>query len=231
MPGLAPGVVLVLQAANTTLREEYDRYDLDALRDHGLAVAVVSTYAATWNVGGGCCGRAAADEVDDVAVVAAARDDVVRRTGADPRRVAVIGHSVGALMAWRLACTPSFGAAAVVAVSGTRVHPCPDPLPRVPDLLALHGAGDRSVPLQGSARVVPLLGIAPPAVPRITAQAARAARCSGPTKAGSSLTWTGCAGGGSIRLTVLPAGGHAWEGLDATRRTAAFLREVLPGVR
>ncbi len=226
----APALVLVLPAANTTLREEYDRYSLDALRDHGATVAVVGTYAASWNAGA-CCGRAATDGIDDVAVVTAVRDDVVRRTGADAGRVAVLGHSVGALMAWRLACTPQFGAAAVVAVGGTRVHPCPDPLPRLPHVLALHGEQDASVPLAGSDRVVPLLGIAPPAVPRIVAETAAAANCTGQQVSGLTVAWRACAGAGSLRLAVLPGRGHAWEDLDATRRSAAFLAEVLPGVR
>lgn len=228
--GSGRALVLVLPAANTTLREEYDRYSLDALRDHGVDVAVVGTYAASWNAGA-CCGRAAADDVDDVAVVTAVRDDVVRRTGADPERVAVIGHSVGALMAWRLACTPQFGAAAVVAVGGTRVHPCPDPLSQLPHVLALHGERDASVPLGGSDRVVPLLGIVPPPVRRVVAETAAAARCTGEQVDGLSVAWNTCSGGGSLRLTVLPRLGHAWEGLDATRRTAAFLAEVVPGVR
>lgn len=225
-PGTKAALVLLLPAANTTLREEYDRYSFDALRDHGVTVAVVGTYGASWNAGA-CCGKAFADGVNDAAVVAAVRDDVVRRTGADAARVAAVGHSVGALMAWRLACTPAFGAAAIVAVAGTRVHPCPDPLPRVPHLLALHGSDDASVPLAGSNRVVPLLGIAPPAVPAVTAQAADAAGC----KPTGDLTWTACAGGGSVRLAVLPGRGHAWEDLDATPKVAAFLAEVLPGVR
>lgn len=225
-PGAKPALVLVLPAANTTLREEYDRYSLDALRDHGATVAVVGTHAASWNAGS-CCGRAVADGVDDVAVVAAVRDDVVRRGGADAGRVAALGHSVGALMAWRLACTTSFRAAAVVAVAGTRVHPCPDPLLRLPHVLALHGSDDASIPLEGSERVVPLLGIAPPSVPRITTEVARAAGC----QVAGPFTWTRCAGGGSVRLAVLPGRGHAWEDLDATRWIAAFLAQVVPGVR
>lgn len=228
--GSAPGLLLVLPAANTTLREEYDRYGLDDLRDHGLTVAVVGTYAASWNAGA-CCGRAAADRVDDVAAVTAVREDVLRGTGADRSRVAVVGHSVGALMVWRLACTPEFGAAAAVVVAGTRVHPCPQPVPRLPHVLALHGEQDASVPLAGSSQVVPLLGIAPPAVLDSATGAAQAGRCAPRRTQGQTLLWPGCAGGSAVRLTVLPGRGHAWEDLDATRRAAAFLREVLPGVR
>jgi polyhydroxybutyrate depolymerase len=229
-PGERPGLLLVLPAANTTLREEYDRYRLDDLRDHGLSVAVVGTYGGSWNAGD-CCGQPQADRVDDVAAVTAVRDDALRRTGGDPARVALLGHSVGALMAWRLACEPSFAAAAAVAVSGTLTARCPDPLPRAPDLLALHGKRDASVPLAGSDRVVPLLGIAPPPVRDSAQVVAAAAGCSGPRVDGDSTVWDGCRGDGSVTLTVLPDEGHAWADLDATRRAAAFLRSVLPGVR
>lgn len=229
-PGQRPGLVLLLPAANTTLREEYDRYSLDDLRDHGLSVAVVGTYGASWNAGG-CCGRAFADGVDDVAAVTAVRDAALARTSGDAARVAVVGHSVGALMVWQLVCRPEFRAAAAVAVAGTRTADCPASLPRLPDVLALHGAQDASVPLRGSDRVVPLLGIAPPPVPEVAQQTAQAAACAPPATAGDRVTWNGCAAGGSLRLTVLPGRGHAWEDLDATRRAAAFLREVLPGVR
>jgi polyhydroxybutyrate depolymerase len=229
-PGERPGLLLVLPAANTTLREEYDRYRLDDLRDHGLSVAVVATYGGSWNAGD-CCGQPRAERIDDVAAVTAVRDDALRRTGGDPARVALLGHSVGGIMAWRLACEPTFAAAAVVAVSGTLTHPCPQRLARVPDLLALHGEQDASVPLNGSDAVVPLLGIAPPPVPRSAARLARAAGCDAPRRTGDSTSWAGCAGGGSVTLTVLNGRGHAWKDLDATRVAAQFLRAVLPGVR
>lgn len=228
-PGTPPGLLLVLPAANTNLRTEYDRYGYDAFRDHGLAVAVVGTYGASWNAGR-CCGKPNREGTDDVAVVTAVRKAAAQVAGADVARTAVVGHSVGALMAWRLVCTPGFDAAAAVPVSGTLVADCPPSLQLGADVLALHGADDASVPVDGSDRVVPLLGIAPPSVREVAAQVATAAGCTGPQREQVTTRWTGCTGGGSVALTVLPGRGHAWEGLEATRRTAGFLAEVLPGV-
>lgn len=232
-PGGRPGLLLVLPAANTTLRTEYDRYELDDLRDHGIGVAVVGTHAASWNAGA-CCGGAQRDGVDDVAAVTAVRDDALRRTEGDVEQVAVLGHSVGALMAWRLACTPGFGAAAVVAVSGTLMSDC-GPLEQTPAFLGLNGAVDTTVPFPGSRRVVPILGVAPPSVPSSLERLARAGGC-GPattTTEGAStvVRHEGCTGEGAVQLQVVAGTGHPWAGLDATRRAAAFLSEVLPGVR
>lgn len=228
-PRSSAAVLLVLPAANTTLRSEYDRNAFDAYRDHGFTVVVAGTYAATWNAGS-CCFRPQREGIDDVAALRAMRADAVRRTGADITRTAVVGHSVGGLMAWRLACTPTFDAEAVVAVSGTLVAPCPR-TSTVPDLLALNGTADTTVPLDGTSTVVPLLGIAPPSVRRSLRTLAVAAGCSGARVSGDTTVHLGCRGGHSVRLTAVPGAGHAWPGLAATRRSAAFLAATVVGVR
>ena len=233
-PGMRPGLLMVLPAANTLLRTEYDRYRLDAFRDHGLTVVVVATVGASWNAGS-CCGKPLREGVDDVAAVTAVREDALQRAGADAERVALVGHSVGALMAWRLVCEPQFRAAAVVTISGTLVHPCPKPLSWTPDVLALHGELDATVPLEGSARPIPLLGMPTPSRRATVAVVAQAAGC-GPARTaaedGVQLTaYIGCSADGSLRLAVVQDVGHPWANLRATPRTAAFLSEVLPGVR
>ena len=228
-----PALLVVLPAANTLLRTEYDRYGLDAFRDHGFTVLVAGHDAANWNAGA-CCGRPAEQDLDDVAAVTAMRADAVRRSGADPARTAVLGHSVGAFMAWRLACTPAFGAAAVVAVSGTLVTDCPR-LPRTPRFLALNGALDSTVPVDGSDREVPILGIAPPSVRESARRVAAAGSCAPPVTFGvGSTTVTdhrSCSGGGLVRLQVVQGQGHPWADLDATRRAAAWLSASVVGVR
>ena len=228
-----PALLVVLPAANTLLRTEYDRYELDAFRDHGFTVLVAGHDAASWNAGA-CCGRPAEQDLDDVAAVTAMRADAVRRSGADAGRTAVIGHSVGAFMAWRLACTPAFGAAAVVAVSGTLVTGCPS-LSRTPRFLSLNGALDQTVPVDGSDEVVPILGIAPPSVRESAQRLAAAGGCTSPVTFGvGSTTVTdhrSCSGGGTVRLQVVSDHGHTWVDLDATRRVAAWLSSSVVGVR
>ena len=228
-----PALLIVLPAANTLLRSDYDGYRLDAFRDHGFTVLVAGPYGASWNAGA-CCGRPVREGVDDVAAITAMRDDAVARTGADPGRTAVIGHSVGAFMAWRLACTPDFGVTAVVAVSGTLVHSCPS-LPTTPRFFALHGELDSTVPLDGSTSVIRLLGIAPPSVRRSAATLAAAGDCrqTASFDVGSStiLDRGGCTGGGHVRLQIVRGQGHLWRDLDGTRRAAAWLDRNVAGIQ
>lgn len=231
-PRSDPALLIVLPAANTLLREEYDRYGFDAFRDHGFTVLVAGHDAANWNAGA-CCGRPAEQDLDDVAAVTAMRAEAVRLSGADAGRTAVLGHSVGAFMAWRLACTPAFGAAAVVAVSGTLVTDCPR-LPSTPKLLSLNGELDRTVPVDGSDEEVPILGIAPPSVRESARRVAEAGSCAAPVTFGvGSTTVTdhrSCSGDGLVRLQVVNGQGHPWADLDATRRAAAWLSATVPGV-
>jgi polyhydroxybutyrate depolymerase len=228
-----PALLIVLPAANTLLRTEYDRYGLDAFRDHGFTVLVAGHDAANWNAGA-CCGRPAEQDLDDVAAVTAMRADAVRRSGADAGRTALLGHSVGAFMAWRLACTPSFGASSVVAVSGTLVTDCPR-LPRTPRMLSLNGELDRTVPVDGSDEEVPILGIAPPSVRESARRLAASGGCAAPVTFGVGSTtvtdYRSCSGGGQVRLQVVAGQGHPWADLDATRRAAAWLSATVPGVR
>ena len=102
-----------------------------------------------WNAGGGCCGKSAENNIDDVAYIRGAVGDLVARYGVDPARVFAVGHSNGAMMAQRLVCETHL-LAAVVAVSGPLnlpVETCPGA--KAARVLAIHGALDENVPLEG----------------------------------------------------------------------------------
>lgn len=229
LSGQPPALLVLLPAANTLLREEYDRYGLDAFRDRGFTVLVAGHDAASWNAGS-CCGRPAEQQLDDVAAVTLMREEAARLSGADAGRTAVLGHSVGAFMAWRLACTPGFGATSVVAVSGTLVADCPT-LPRTPRFLSLNGALDTTVPVDGSEEVVAILGVAPPSVRRSADRLAAAGGCATPVETAPGVTdFAGCSGGGQVRLQLVAGQGHPWADLDAGRRAAEWFASTVPGV-
>lgn len=102
-----------------------------------------------WNAGGGCCGQAARNGVDDVAYIEGAVDYLASRYGIARDRVFGIGHSNGAMMTQRLVCETTLYAAAV-AISGPLnldVSTCPDARGR--RVLAIHGEDDRNVPVAG----------------------------------------------------------------------------------
>jgi polyhydroxybutyrate depolymerase len=102
-----------------------------------------------WNAGGGCCGLSAQNNIDDVAYISGAVDDLARRYGIDRTRVYGTGHSNGAMMTQRLVCETQLYAAAV-AISGPlnlETKGCAASQGR--RLLAIHGEDDRNVPIEG----------------------------------------------------------------------------------
>jgi poly(3-hydroxybutyrate) depolymerase len=74
----------------------------------------------TWNAGN-CCGYAQAQGIDDVGFLSAVIDDVERRAAVDPRRVYVVGHSNGGMMAHRVGEVMAERVAAVASVAGAHV--------------------------------------------------------------------------------------------------------------
>ncbi len=113
-----------------------------------------------WNAGGGCCGQPAKNDVDDVAYIEGAVADLASRYGIEPDRVFGLGHSNGAMMVQRLACETTLLAAAV-AVSGPLnldITRCPAASGR--RVLAIHGAEDENVPLQGGRGTKGVSGVA-----------------------------------------------------------------------
>jgi polyhydroxybutyrate depolymerase len=84
-----------------------------------------------------------------VAYVSGAVAFLERKYGVDPRRVFGLGHSNGAMMVQRLVCETRLLAAAV-AISGPlnlNVSTCP--AARGARILAIHGADDENVPIEG----------------------------------------------------------------------------------
>ena len=91
-----------------------------------------------------CCGQAVLQRVDDVAFLVDVVADL-RRRGAG--RIAVVGFSNGAMMAYRFACAHPELVDTVGVLGGTLEGPrCHGPI----RALALHGARDGQVPFDGS---------------------------------------------------------------------------------
>lgn len=100
-----------------------------------------------WNAGD-CCGLPAESGVDDVAYVTGVIDRLVRDGLADPRRVILVGHSNGAMMAYRLVCEGGGRIRGAIIASGALVRPvCADA--RGVDVIHLHSEGDPTLPVAG----------------------------------------------------------------------------------
>lgn len=163
---------------------------------NGTPVArLLSDQMLGWNAGGGCCGQPAKNEVDDVAYVERAVGDLTGRYGVERDRVFGIGHSNGAMMAQRLACETKLFAA-IVAVSGPlnldTANCAAAPGRRV---LAIHGADDENVPLDGGRGTKGISGVA--------------------YKSEAYAKQVFTQSGGSYTLQVVPGADHAVDRINA----------------
>lgn len=101
-----------------------------------------------WNAGD-CCGLPAYKKTDDVAYIKGAVSYLIDKYGVDRTKVFGTGHSNGAMMTERILCETDLYQAAVP-YSGTLeldVSSCP--AAKGKRILALHGAQDNNLPVQG----------------------------------------------------------------------------------
>ena len=177
---------------------------------------------AVWN-GGGCCATAAEDreDVDDVAFIGDLIDILASSYPVDPERIVVTGHSNGGILSMRLACELEPKVSAVAFQAGTLFVPgCDNDAPV--SALAIHGADDQNVLLDGGAGDASLDGSDYPPVRDGLAALAAANGCTGgpePEVAPAAdqadvtvETWTGCPEGIDVQLIVVAGANHAWMG-------------------
>jgi len=121
----SPSAMLALHGGGGSARQFKDEISLDAVADREGFIAVYpdgvgpgTRLLHTWNSGHNCCGQAQRSNVDDVGFVLAVLDDLATKISYDEERVSVIGHSNGAMMAYRLAAEASHRFSAVIPVAG-----------------------------------------------------------------------------------------------------------------
>jgi polyhydroxybutyrate depolymerase len=109
-----------------------------------------------WNAGH-CCGKAAADKIDDVGFVAAAIEEVCARLQIDSDRIYMIGFSNGGMLAYRFAAERGEMLAAVAplaaSIGGKPSDDSPEwhiPEPAGPlSVISMHGLADDDIPYGG----------------------------------------------------------------------------------
>jgi polyhydroxybutyrate depolymerase len=201
----------------------------------GTLVAYPQGSSRSWDAGT-CCGRAAADGVDDVGFISAVIDDVSAKFAVDPRRIAVAGFSNGGMMAYRYACARADRISAAVVMSGTLVAPACTPS-RPVSLLHVHGLADVTVPFAGVSRT-PLDRSGFAGAQRVVASWGRLDGCGGWSTSSTRVTTVeavGCRAGSRVRLVTSASLGHRWPvgtgdearyGIDMTASTWTFLADV-----
>lgn len=203
----------------------------------GIEVAYPDGVDGSWNDGRrGVQSVAALEPVDDISFLETVIDDAVARDGADPARIAIVGHSNGALMASAFACQRAHLLQAIVLVSGAGADSLPATCKpsRALSVLEVHGDRDRVVPFDGgaiaSADGLPR-GFAA-SVPAVLEIWRRRANCSAAVKeqpAGSPpsiLEHASCPDGTEVALQLVVGGGHGWRlapGFDTGMTVWGFL--------
>jgi polyhydroxybutyrate depolymerase len=229
-------LVIVLHGAVGTGAQAEQSYGWDSEADRGGFVAAFPDgVGRTWNASPDCCGRAAADQVDDVGFIERLVTAVAAAVSIDPARVFVTGISNGALLAYRVACS-SRTFAAIAPVSGTMINPCPAPHPI--SVLHIHGTEDQTIPYgggpgrrdNGGTGRLPVK-IDGPAVPALLARWRGIDSCPAPAVSTAGKVTTSiaaCPGGRKVELITIDGAGHQWPGAPGPGPAASQLLHLDP---
>ncbi len=191
----------------------------------GFVVVHPAGVSRTWNAGR-CCGPAVTADVDDVGFLAALVADLSQRLPIDPARVFAIGHSNGAMMAWRAACDRADVFAAVVVVAGsleTTDGRCT--ASRGVSLLAIHGDADQNHPINGGVGDRSVSNVAYRSMATSLATWTSTQRCGAPTAPTTvgplnTTVWRSCRDNTETRYVVVAGADHPWPGSTADRTSA-----------
>lgn len=212
-------LVMVLHGAFGTGKQAEGSYGWDAEADTGKFLVVYPDGTnRTWDADPDCCGKAAANHVDDVAFLSKLATSFGSLV--DANKIFATGISNGSLMSYRLACDTKIFAA-IGPDSGTMINPCPDPAPI--SIIHIHGTADKTIPYtggpgkrdnQGAGARIPIKIDGPP-IPDLIATWRKTDDCGTPksTTAGAVTTSTAtCPDGKVVELITINGAGHQWPG-------------------
>ena len=231
-PQVAVPLVIVVHGAFSTAKRIEEQTGFSALADSvGFAVSYpngigIFGLLQHWNAGH-CCGKAAADNVDDIGFIDETIADARAFMNIDPSRIYMVGFSNGGMLTHRYGSERAATLAAIAPVSGplgSRVAPdrpewrVPPPQALLP-VIILHGTGDENVPFNGGASADD-----PDGRQYVSAQESaefwvEQNRCDPlPVKMKQregSVTvtaWIGCSDGAAVDLYALQDWYHQWPG-------------------
>jgi polyhydroxybutyrate depolymerase len=211
MSGAAPLLVMLHGGFGSgTQAERAYHWDSEADTGH-FVVAYPDGLSKAWNAGGGCCGRPAANNVDDVGFITQMITRIQGETTIDPARVYATGISNGGIMAYRLACDTKIFAA-IGPDSATMLGSCPNPAPI--SVIHVHGSADKLVPYNGG-KGEGIAHINGPAVPALIAGWRATDNCASPVASTSGEVTTStadCPSGRTVQLVTIAEAGHQWPG-------------------
>jgi polyhydroxybutyrate depolymerase len=176
-----------------------------------------------WNATDACCNFNGSD-VDDVAYLTDLIDEIQSTLSIDPKRIALVGHSNGGFMSYRMACERADRVAAIVSLAGATYADPSDCAPSEPvSVVQIHGRFDDTILYEGGTIEVPYPGAETTAETWATYDGCDgtsstltdkvdvdADRADGDDPAESSVReWSGCESGAAVQLWTNPYGSHA----------------------
>lgn len=195
-----------------------DRYGFIVVYPDGVGIGRNAAALRTWN-GGGCCGPAVRQQVDDVGFVRLLVEHLLQQHPIDPARVYAAGHSNGGILAYRLACEASDVFAAIgVQSSSLELDRCRPSHPV--SAIHIHGTADRNLPITGGKGPAGISGVAfrrpiDGARALAAADGCRAHPTTQRDPANHDVTitrWKPCRDGTEVRFLAVNGASHAWMG-------------------
>ena len=227
LPARAPLVVMLHGGFGSgTQAEQYYGWDREADRG-GFAVVYPDGLDRAWNTGGGCCGKPASQDIDDVGFIKAVVSTIQGELPIDPSRIYATGISNGGIMAYRLACDTDLFAA-IGPDSATLLGTCP--APKQVSVLHIHGTADTRIPYAGG-EGKGYAHIDGPPVETVVAGWRTVDDCGTPTvsTAGAVTTSTAsCPNGRTVELITIAGAGHQWPGSRSKPAQQALLGTDAP---
>ena len=219
LPARAPLVVMLHGGYGSAAGAEHTYgWDPEADTEHFI-VAYPDGLNHAWNTDGGCCGKPAADDVDDVAFITQMVTAIEQAIPIDQSRVYATGISNGGIMDYTLACMTTIFAA-IGPDSATELAPCPHP--HRLSVIHIHGTADPIIPYDGGPGENIGVVIDGPAIPALNATWRAIDRCAAPTVTTVGVVATSvasCPRGRAVELITIAGAGHQWP--DAIPNPAA----------
>ena len=226
----AAPLVVVLHGGFGTGAQAEQSYHWDEHADSkGFVVAYPDGIRRSWNAGGGCCGPAFRDKVDDVGFINALIRTLSQTQDIDPKRIYLAGISNGAAMSYRYACEGDIAIAAIGSVSGTMPGGCAKP--RSVSVIEIHGIGDRNIPFAGGVGTKGVSQIDWPSVQSSLEVFRRADRCGRVHTSTAGVVRTSvnhCADRSEVTLITISDAGHQWPGAKPAPSWARLLLDLDP---
>ena len=203
-------VVVAFHSSSATPEDMILATGFNDIADHSGFLVVYPNGMGAWNAGGGCCGNAFTENIDEAAFVREILLDLKSTVSIDAKRIYATGggHNAGALV-YRLACEMSDTFAAIAPVAGTQLYnPCQ--LQQPVSLIHVHGLVDTTVPFVGGGE------FNGPPIEQVVSTWAKLNRCDTSPQVErqnnivTHTVYSSCNAGTSVELYTIETGGHIW---------------------